>query len=60
MAFKITDDCVSCGTCVVACPTGAIKEGDDGFEITSDCVSCGACLDACPTGAIKEGYSVHK
>ena len=28
MAYKITDDCVACGTCMGECPTGAISEGD--------------------------------
>ncbi|MCX5895180.1 MAG: 4Fe-4S binding protein, partial [Proteobacteria bacterium] len=26
MAFKITDDCVSCGTCAEECPSEAIEE----------------------------------
>jgi len=28
MAYKISDDCVSCGSCVEACPVEAIFEGD--------------------------------
>ena len=27
MAFKITDACVSCGTCAENCPAEAIEEG---------------------------------
>ena len=52
MAFKITDDCISCGACEAECPVGAISEGDGKYEIDADaCVSCGACADACPVAA---------
>ena len=53
MAFKITDACVSCGTCVENCPVEAISEGDGKYEINADiCVSCGTCADNCPAEAI--------
>ena len=56
MAYKITDACVSCGTCEGECPVGAISAGDGKYEINEDtCVSCGSCAGACPTGAIEEG-----
>lgn len=55
MAYKITDICVSCGTCKDECPVGAISEGTP-YSINPDtCASCGTCADACPTGAIVEG-----
>ena len=55
MAYKITDDCVSCGACVEACPMDAIAEGDGKYDIDADkCVSCGACAEACPVGAPQE------
>ena len=53
MAHVISDECVSCGTCVSECPVDAISEGDGKYEIdASTCVDCGACEEACPTGAI--------
>ncbi|ODS35459.1 ferredoxin [Candidatus Altiarchaeales archaeon WOR_SM1_SCG] len=53
MAYKITEDCVSCGSCEPECPVGAISEGDGTYVIDPDvCTECGACVDACPTGAI--------
>ena len=29
MAYKITDDCVACGSCADECPNDAITAGDD-------------------------------
>ena len=56
MAFVISDQCISCGTCEGQCPVGAIAAGDGQFEINADsCISCGSCAGACPVGAIAEG-----
>ncbi|MGE0222182.1 MAG: cytochrome c oxidase accessory protein CcoG [Acetobacteraceae bacterium] len=36
-------DCVDCGACVMACPTGIdIRDG-----IQLECINCGLCIDAC-------------
>ena len=55
MAYKITDECISCGACAAGCPVEAIAEGDDKYVINADeCISCGSCADACPVGAPAE------
>ena len=55
MAHKITDECVSCGTCEGECPVNAISAGDTHHEIDPDlCVVCGACMGVCPVDAIIE------
>lgn len=55
MAYKITDACLSCGTCESECPVGAIHEGDGKYEIDADaCLDCGTCAAACPVGAIEQ------
>ena len=55
MAYVISDQCISCGSCEGGCPVGAISAGDGKFEINPDsCISCGACDGQCPVGAISE------
>jgi len=55
MAYKITDECTACGSCLETCPAEAISEGESKYSIDPDtCIECGACVDACPTGAIVE------
>ncbi len=55
MAYVITDECVSCGTCAGVCPVEAISEGDGKYVIDQDvCAQCGTCVDECPTEAIVE------
>jgi ferredoxin len=55
MAYKITDECISCGACEPDCPNQAISEGDTLYDIdASRCTQCvGAyetpkCEDLCP------------
>lgn len=53
MAFKISSDCISCGSCAAECPVSAISEGDTQYEIdASACIDCGTCAGTCPVGAI--------
>lgn len=55
MAFKITGDCIACGTCAGACPVEAISEGDGKYVIDAEkCLGCGTCAGECPMGAITE------
>ncbi|MHB8172280.1 MAG: DUF362 domain-containing protein [Thermincolia bacterium] len=52
--YKISEECVACGTCLDACPVEAIKEGDI-YVISDACSDCGSCAEACPVGAISQG-----
>ena len=52
MAYKITDEYISCGACAAECPVTAISEGDTKYAIDADtCIECGACAGVCPVGA---------
>lgn len=50
------ENCVGCGACTGACPTGAIQLNADGkAEVAEDtCVDCGACVGTCPNNAISQ------
>jgi ferredoxin len=52
MSYKITDECIMCGSCESECPVNAISEGDDTYKIdASACTDCGSCADVCPVDA---------
>ncbi len=53
MAYKITENCVACGTCESECPVQAISAGDPIYKIDADkCTECGLCVSVCPADAI--------
>lgn len=52
MAYKISSECISCGSCEAECPSGAISAGDDQYVINAEvCTECGSCAGVCPVGA---------
>lgn len=52
MAYKISDECISCGACEAECPVSAISAGDGKYVIDEGaCIECGACAGVCPVGA---------
>ncbi len=56
MAYKISSECISCGTCEGECPVGAISQGDSTYVIDANaCIDCGACAGVCPVEAIASG-----
>ena len=55
MAFRITDSCLSCGSCADGCPAEAIAQCAEHYEIDQNkCVQCGTCRANCPADAIVE------
>ncbi|MDR1654951.1 MAG: 4Fe-4S binding protein [Treponema sp.] len=55
MAYKVSDECVNCGSCDSECPVEAISEKDGKRFIEADkCQDCGACASACPVEAISQ------
>ncbi len=55
MAYKITDECISCGACEPECPNEAISEGETIYVIDPDkCTECvgsyesSRCVETCP------------
>ncbi|MDP3879778.1 MAG: YfhL family 4Fe-4S dicluster ferredoxin [Dehalococcoidales bacterium] len=66
MAYKITDDCISCGACEPECPNQAISEGETIYVIDpSKCTECvgsfdsSQCAAVCPVDACVSDSS-HK
>ncbi len=58
MAYKITDECISCGACEPECPNTAISEGETIYVIDPDkCTECvgsyesSRCAEVCPVDA---------
>ncbi len=58
MAYKITEDCISCGACESECKNFAISEGEASYVIDPDkCTECVGwfeaprCAEVCPVGA---------
>ena len=52
MAYKISDSCVACGTCIDECPVEAISAGDIYVIDPDKCIDCGTCAGVCPSEAI--------
>jgi len=66
MAYKISDECISCGACEPECPNQAISEGDTIYVIDPEkCTECvgsypsSRCAEICPVDAPKAD-SAHK
>ncbi len=58
MAFRISDECISCGSCESECPNEAISEGAEQYVIDPNkCTECVGfyetqqCLEVCPVEA---------
>ena len=58
MAYKITEECISCGACEPECPNQAISEGETIYVIDpSKCTECvgsfqsSKCAEICPVNS---------
>ena len=53
LGFKITDDCIGCGTCERVCPANNIEIMKNKPIFKNKCQQCMACVSYCPKKAIE-------
>jgi len=55
VAYKISEECVSCGSCESECPAQAISQANEKYAIdAAKCTDCGTCAEVCPVECINQ------
>lgn len=52
--YRITENCVGCGTCLEHCPQRCIEIGAPYHIQPEHCLHCGACYENCPVKAVEK------
>lgn len=58
--FKVSDNCIACGTCAQLCPRENIQIINGKAQIGTNCIQCLSCLQYCPQNAISLGKITDK
>jgi ferredoxin len=49
--YRITEDCITCGSCLQECPENCITEGEPYVIDIALCTGCTKCAQVCPVDA---------
>ncbi len=58
--YKVSGECIRCGTCSEVCPVNNITLDNEGIKFADGCQQCMACIQWCPKGAIDKGGIASK
>ena len=52
MEYVVTDDCTTCGACLLTCPEHAFVPTVPLAVDMDRCSDCGECIEVCPRDAV--------